>query len=478
MPGGESEEAERVEELKRKYSISYEHAGKTISTGTTVYPSVYRREQIEELEKAQLKINRMIWRISNDRELLEKMGIGELVIEGEKIEIKSESDRMYQTLEKIRRNRKDKRKITAVFVRSDYIENLQEELKQVEMNTISCSFVLTGANVNRMHSELLEDREYRKRAEEVVGEKIGKLLISKSTEKFFNFIRITHAEYEKTERTKDSVVVILDCDTTPESKNYLEKAEIADAIEKSGIKSRYLSVSEFLKGYSIRNGSVLYYKDEEVAVVYYRWLYNADQYTEEIIKMRTDIESTCAVSIPNVEVQIAGLKIFQKFLCRGSFLEKYAGDKDLLKYFVQFLSVSEYSETKPAKEYVLKTLKEGGGNNFFGKDVERKLSEMPAEEEQEYFLMEKIEGKTRRNRAFNREPGDTIGEVGIFGYCVMSRSDNGTDRESEEIENAEAGYILRTKYRDSNEVGVSAGFGYLDSIAYRCDAMGGTSGVE
>ena len=82
--------------------------------------------------------------------------------------------------------------------------------------------------------------------------------------------------------------------------------------------------------------------------------------------------------------------------------------------------------------------------------------------------------------------GEVIGELGVYGVCLWHNgegtnggegtsgskdttagnpaSDNGEGgKKGEILENWEAGFLLRTKGRESEEGGVAAGFGAVDS---------------
>lgn len=58
--------------------------------------------------------------------------------------------------------------------------------------------------------------------------------------------------------------------------------------------------------------------------------------------------------------------------------------------------------------------------------------------------------------------GEVIGELGVYGVCLWR---NGKEEdEGEVLVNYEAGFLLRTKGRESEEGGVAAGFGAVDSV--------------
>ena len=81
--------------------------------------------------------------------------------------------------------------------------------------------------------------------------------------------------------------------------------------------------------------------------------------------------------------------------------------------------------------------------------------------------MELIEPPSLRNTILRNgevKSGEVIGELGVYGVCLWR---NGKDKDKdtvEIVENFEAGQLLRTKGRESEEGGVAAGFGSVDSV--------------
>ena len=79
--------------------------------------------------------------------------------------------------------------------------------------------------------------------------------------------------------------------------------------------------------------------------------------------------------------------------------------------------------------------------------------------------MKLIEPPSLRNIIFRNgqvTKGEVIGELGVYGVCLWHHG--GSDHAAEIMENWEAGYLLRTKGRESEEGGVAAGFGAVDSV--------------
>ncbi|KAI5170784.1 glutathione synthase [Nematocida sp. LUAm3] len=444
-------------ELKRKYELKKEkEAAKEIAV--TSAPTMYSREKIEALFSLQKTINTILYRISEDDEMLTKISSNMLEVEGELFVSGYRDNNIYGILERIRKERKRVNSTRAMLIRSDYIEDQEGIFKQVEINAISCAFLISGYNTNLFHDNLLSNDKYvnhlKKEFPEVSESlKEKRIFISEAPKKFQEFIKNLSEIYKESHGTKGTFI-LLDNISTEEASNYQEKKRILKLVKEIGVEVEYVSVKAFLSAYTVENNR-FFYKKKEVSIVYFRWLYNADQYTESIIKMRIDLESTYAICIPDVSTQIVGLKCFQRLLAKDSFLERYIDDKTIKNHFVSFLTINQYINGSHKKEYVLKPLHEGGGHNYFKEEVDIQIRKMTEQEQEEYFLMERIDGKTRKNSHLGKTPDETIGEVGILGIFISSAPCNES-----------AGYILRTKYARDNEGGVCAGFGALDTIIW------------
>ena len=124
---------------------------------------------------------------------------------------------------------------------------------------------------------------------------------------------------------------------------------------------------------------------------------------------------------------------------------------------------------------MLKPQREGGGYNYYGKDLSDKLKEnctitddggtvklSPALSE--FILMERL-FPPRQTAILLRNgnvegSGLTISELGCFGAIVASG-------EGEIVHNEYAGFLLRTKFSGVDEGGVASGFATLSS-PYLC----------
>ena len=128
--------------------------------------------------------------------------------------------------------------------------------------------------------------------------------------------------------------------------------------------------------------------------------------------------------------------------------------------------------------YVLKPQREGGGYNFYGKQLADKLrsnctittdhDDVPTIQLSpalsEFILMERLFPPQQRAILLRNGrvegSGMTISELGCFGTIVVSG-------EGDVVHNEYAGFLLRTKFSGVDEGGVASGFATLSS-PYLC----------
>ena len=220
----------------------------------------------------------------------------------------------------------------------------------------------------------------------------------------------------------------------------------------------------------------------EVAVVYFRAGYGPGDYTnDDAWKARLQIERSNAIKCPTVLTQLAGAKKVQQVLATptssatSSILNRFIKSdspaiEGIQNTFTNIFPLDEspagLSARKLAldpeicKGYVLKPQREGGGNNIYRSAIPSFLSGLPETHWKSYILMEIITPPPVHNMILRNgtvEEGGVICELGIYGTCVW-------DQVSREIlHNEQVGYLLRTKGDKSEEGGVAAGFGSMDS---------------
>jgi glutathione synthase len=220
----------------------------------------------------------------------------------------------------------------------------------------------------------------------------------------------------------------------------------------------------------------------EAAVVYFRAGYGPSDYPDESAwRARLQIERSNAIKCPTILTQLAGAKKVQQVLATptspeaSSILNRFINNsqteiEELEKTFTNIFPLDESpsglqarklaTDPQHCKGYVLKPQREGGGNNTYRTAIPPFLKSLPETHWKSYILMEIITPPPVHNTILRNgvlEQGGVICELGIYGTCLW-------DQETKEVlHNEEAGYLLRTKGDKSEEGGVAAGFGSMDS---------------
>ncbi|XP_050415263.1 glutathione synthetase isoform X2 [Patella vulgata] len=210
---------------------------------------------------------------------------------------------------------------------------------------------------------------------------------------------------------------------------------------------------------------------EEVGVVYYRVGYAPTDYTDKIWTIRIELEKAWCIKCPPIQYQLVGAKKIQQVLTKPGILDKYISDISI-KQLIQSTFVGQYSldmgeegdkalnmAVSNPDQFVLKPQREGGGNNLYGEEMkEFLLSIATCSERSAYILMDRIYSKPQLNSIVKTGVPFTklncVSELGIFG-CFIGAKDK-------ELYNISCGHMWRTKLADTDEGGVSAGFGGLD----------------
>ena len=229
-----------------------------------------------------------------------------------------------------------------------------------------------------------------------------------------------------------------------------------------------------------RNASKIY----EVTVIYLRAGYGPGDYPDQTAwDARRHLERSAAIKCPSVLTQLAGTKKVQQVLATPqpssapSTLSKFIKDdtpaaSELWRTFTNIypMDTSEAGQEarkkaldpEQAQAYVLKPQREGGGNNIYRGAIPGFLKSVPESHWGSYILMELITPPPVSNvilRNGRLEHGGVICELGIYGTCLW-------DQQTGEVKhNEQAGYLLRTKGDKSEEGGVAAGYGCMDSCA-------------
>lgn len=334
-------------------------------------------------------------------------------------------------------------------------------------------------------------------------------------------LRSAHAAYEPSRQGKSSTPGILFV-VQPRNINICDERPLEYALWNSNpsIPAYRVIFGEDVMAYThlSPSGELLFQSPSlaapvEIAVVYMRAGYDAEEYTPAGCRARGLLESSRAIKCPSILGHLATFKKVQQALAVPGVLERFIAPEDavtIAKTFVLMYPMDVGSEAgrqgralaldpKTARNHVLKPSLEGGGHNVYGAEIPGFLRTVPQSEWHTYILMELINPVIQKSILLTPrgmyyaavaeddcdlhvEPqsdlgtfsgdhvaqlgGPTVSELGIFGVCMWRRGKrrlwprNGSP---DLMLNSEAGWSLKTKPAHVNEMSVVKGYGCFDS---------------
>ncbi|SCW01363.1 LAFE_0D10924g1_1 [Lachancea fermentati] len=354
--------------------------------------------------------------------------------------------------------------------RSDYLlDNQDLEVKQVEFNTVSVSFGGLSTKVGELHKFLNDSGKYTTTGDVFYNQVIP---VSESAELLAKGLSEAVLKFPA---AKDHTVVAFIVQDG--ERNVFDQRIIEYNLFKLyGIKSVRITIHDVhLKTVVDSKTKRLYYLEtgEEISLVYFRAGYSPSDFkNEQDWENRLALETSFAIKAPNILTQLAGAKKIQQILTDEAVLKEFINDEDTLdKLKSSFVKIYPLDDTELGKEakkiamtspekFVLKPQREGGGNNIYKEAIPGFLKSIPEEDWSGYILMELIkpepttQNMVLRGNCISNEP--ILSELGVFGYVLFDNSTIYT--------NEYAGWLLRSKSSSSDEGGVAAGFGCVDSV--------------
>ncbi|KAK4456188.1 hypothetical protein QBC34DRAFT_389206 [Podospora aff. communis PSN243] len=371
--------------------------------------------------------------------------------------------------------------------RSDYMVHHDSEglqIKQVEFNTIASSFGGLSSQTSALHKHLATT-EYTLLQNPGPVSNLD-LPNNNSTAGLAAGLKTAYDAYGPSPRGHPTCVIFLVQDG---ERNIFDQRHLEYALTRSGIPVFRLPFSHILARTSVPASDplrpLLYHPLHnpsltfEVAVTYLRAGYGPSDYpSPSAWEARYHIEHSRTIACPSILTQLAGMKKVQQVLATpgSSTLERFLSDPASLaavrRTFTNIFALDDTpaglearklaTDPKACQRYVMKPQREGGGNNFYRGAIPERLRTIPESHWGAHILMELITPPPVANvilRNGKLEQGGVICELGVFGTCLWDR--NGTAF----LHNEESGYLLRTKGDQSEEGGVAAGYGCMDSVA-------------
>ena len=355
--------------------------------------------------------------------------------------------------------------------RSDYMMHALADgsftPQQVEMNTIAAGMACLSSKVSDMHAYLVS----RHAPHYAAG---LELPVNPAMERVVQAMASACSQYESQAHTdsassRSSVLMVVQ----PNEWNVVDQQLLAFALWKQhSIPLIRRTLAELHDEATTDGRGQLLVDGRVIALAYFRSGYSPRDFpSEREWAALLLLERSLAVKCPTVAYHLAGCKRVQQALSSAGVLERFlsADGAALARSCFTGLwaldaaaddrrSVIAAALADPAS-FVLKPQREGGGNNLWGDAMVQRLTSATAEELAAYILMRRInapaataaglrQGELLRFRGVN--------ELGIYGVMLS---------EGEAVQvNAAAGYLLRTRGTGSNEGGISAGSGFLDSV--------------
>lgn len=436
---------------------------------TTVFPTPISRKAFEQAKLLQKPFNQLYAQISNSEWLVEELE-----------QLAAVDPEFTGKLFKLFKEFTLKSKQTTKFgiFRSDYlVDRKSQSIKQVEFNTVSVSFPGLSSKVGELHSFLNAMGKYDNKGDPFY--QAGELHVSESivfvVRGIASAMNLYQVDILNKVREQDDKIVLFVVEEN-ESNLYDQKLIEYNLLKIYGINSVRCPFKDIKTHfeYSTENKRLIHKTtNREVGVVYYRTGYDlADYIDTSAWETRGFLEESYAIKAPDLSIQLAGAKKIQQSLTRESIISKYVDDstvkKQLMETFVKIYPLDDSPEglkgqklvMETPENYVLKPQREGGGHNVYKKDILEFLNKLPKEQWKAYILMEIIDTASRkenyivRDGKLSSEP--IISELGIYGTIVFDKNHIS--------KNDYSGSLLRSKLMTSNEGGVVAGYGCIDSM--------------
>lgn len=421
----------------------------------TLFPSPFPQKWFTFAKSIQENVNLLYHRIAyNDDFLIQSLK--------EVIEIDDFISKLYNIYLKVK-DEKKAQKISLGIFRSDYMLNNQpQQLKQIEINTISVSCKGMVTILNDLHRYILSQN---------LPSLLANLPDSQSNQDLANGLIKAWELYD----VKDAIILFVSEDQV---NTICDQKSIQIAINevRPNVKVLRQSFAQLTSTLKINQEHQIFVNKYEVAVVYYRTGYSPKNYSHSSYwKVRESLELSKAIKCPSIRYHLAGVKMIQQILTNYDQLKRFLSKKEQLnEIFSTFAKIYRLRDDEEGnfafklglnnpQKYVLKPQREGGANNYFGKDMVDKLNEIKkSKERNSYILMELIQPAPVYNCIVtpnitlqNKKKQKIVCELGIFGIILGDAV--------KVYYNCESGYLLRSKDITATEGCVSLGLGSIDS---------------
>lgn len=424
----------------------------------TLLPSSFPKSSFEKAKSIQMSLNELMHKVAHNKDFITNSLKST-------IEADPFTARLFKIYETVHKEGYSQI-ISIGLLRSDYLLH-DNQIKQVELNTIASSFGGLAAITSQYHKYILTELGHEDKLKNIPENNAITGLCTGLIQAW------------KLYNDNEAVILFVVEDVTY---NICDQRFHEFEIRKlnSDIKVVRRSLRNLATEARLGPNKELMLGNRIVSVVYFRSGYEVGAYpTEQEWSVRLLIERSKAIKCPSIQYHLAGTKKVQQSLAQPGALNLFIKDNSIINqiqevfaglYSLEFNDEGEKIITKAMsepKKYVLKPQREGGGNNVYNEDITEHLKLMKnSEERTAWILMDRLYPPVQKNYVIRalKEPQlqhgdpyllDVVSELGVYGVIIGDHE--------KIIYNKEVGHILRTKPSNENEGGVAAGVGALDS---------------
>ena len=425
-------------------------------------PSPIPKNLYEKIFFYQIAFNKIINKLSNDQKFLEEILTP--------IAEKDEFVRKNLEISKKLVNYEHKQKIKLGIFRNDYLfDKNQNFLLFTEYNTIASSMGTFSDIIKIFYSYFSKKYPeiFKKYSEKEIPID-GFENIQKFAESMFESIKLAFPQ-----QYKESIIIFV---VQKNETNIFDQYSLSDELyNKYKIISKRMTLEEIKdKCIQDENGN-LTLDNKLISLFYFRATYSENDYpNEKSWQSREFIELSTAIKVPDINTFLTTFKIFQYELSKPQILMHYVQNEliinDIIRFFGGIYYIRDMSQEnindlfnkiklEPDK-YILKPMKEGGGNNITGEKLKELIPENNSEINdiiKNSVIVDRIdsyihEGLILRDEKLNVQ--NSISEYSIYGIILTN--------ENNIIMNKSVSFLVRTKNKESIEGGIIEGAGAID----------------
>lgn len=415
----------------------------------SLFPSPLSAQALQDLVSLSAPFHKLYHRVASDMGFIK-----------ETLEKAAREDAFLAELLALAEDAQGKQDIRFWITRNDFFSEKPHQFRQVEMNTIAAGYAGLSGQVFNLHRHLLSTSGF-------ADDPSDGLVENHPLEALTEGVVQAHQAYGH----PDGAFLMI---VQEEELNRIDQRLFEFKIREKGIEVLRATLEELGENGRLQEGH-LYLGNRKVTMAYFRAGYGPEDHKSPLSKKgRAAVHNSSVISIPDLPGQLSGAKKIQQELTKPGRLKAF-GLSDEEAAVVEATFVRQYAPEDSVAEqgsvlawedalahpnkYVLKPQREGGGHNLYDEELQKALNRLNSDERAAYILMERIQPKTHKTflvRGGEAMEAEVVSEIGRFGV-FLAKGD-------EILLNQDAGSLVRTKQKDVKEGGVSAGYGFLDSL--------------